>query len=370
MRLFLRAGFAVALLAAACKDSPGPIDFTDPAAITANLGALDSAFDSDVYRSFSVAAGALDPAAPSAALQPAARLFGGTLPGLNRQSKSPYVMTLGRTQQLQDLAPQMSVAATAGRIIPDSMYGRVFQWDAALDVYTWQDSVIPGLTGVRFLLYQVVDGVVTEPVVEVGTLDLIDASTPSTLRLHVLVKGVGGNPVYVDYTTTVTATSTSVRATANGFLSNGLTAAANKTLDFDETFYVTQTGASVDASFTLNNPPVTFTLHESVTFGTESLVVSVTFRIVQPGETVSFSGRVAINYETNSVTVHAAVRLNGRTVATFDGDPDTAQWVDAGGEPLTADDLTALEGLNAAAAQFVLVVTELFSPIGIFFAAA
>jgi hypothetical protein len=369
MRLFLRAGFALALVAAACKDSPGPTDFTDPAAITANLGALDSAFDSDVYRSFSVASGALDPAVTSVALQPAARLLGGTLPGLNRQAKSPYVMTLGRSQQLRGLAPQMSVAATAGRIIPDSIYGRVFQWDAALDQYTWQDSVVPGLNGVRFILYQVVDDIVTEPVVEVGTLDLIDASTPSTLRLHVLVKGAGGNPVYVDYTTAVTLTSTTVRATASGFLSNGLVT-GNKTLDFDETFYVTQTGASVDASFTLNNPVITFTLHEGVSFGNESLIVNVTFRIVQPGETVSFSGRVAIKYQTNSVSVHAAVRLNGRTVATFDGDPETAQWVDAGGEPLTAADLLALQGLDAAAAQFVLVVSALFSPVGIFFGAA
>lgn len=371
MRLFLRAGFALALFAAACgKESLAPIDFTDPTAVTANLGSLDSAFDSDVFRSFSVASLALDPAASSASLQPAVRMLSGTLPGLSHKASSPYVMTLDRAERLRTLGPDLSTAATAGRIIPDSMYGRVFQWDATLDAYTWQDSVVPNLNGVRFILYQTVDGIVTEPVVEVGMLDLIDESTLTKLQLHILVKGAGGTPTYLDYTAAATATSTSIRVTANGYLSNALLAGANKTLTFDESFYVTQTSATVDATFTLNNPLLVFTLHESVRFGTETLVISVTFRVVQVGETVSFSGRIAINFSTNVTTVHAVVRVNGHPVATIDGDPATAVWVDAGGEPLTADDLAALEALDAAAAQFLLVVTSLFSPMGTFFGVA
>ena len=120
MRTFLRAGVVVIAVLAACKDSPAPVDFADPAAITANLGSVDSAFDSDVYRSFAVASASMDPAVPAAALHPAAQLLRGTLPGLN-QAASPYILTVTRAQRLQALAPEMSVAAAAGRIIPDSM---------------------------------------------------------------------------------------------------------------------------------------------------------------------------------------------------------------------------------------------------------
>ncbi len=374
MRKFLRAGFALALALAlapaACKDSPAPVDFTDPTAITANLDAVDSAFDSEVYRSFTTASQGLAPAA-SAVLQPAAALLGGTLPLLDRQAASPYLLTARRGQELQALAPQLSVAATAGRIIPDSVSGRVFQWDTTLNVYRWQDSVVLGLNGVRFILYQVDDlGNVVEPLVEVGRLDLIDQSTLSTLQLHILVQGVGGTPTYVDYTASVTASATSVRAVAEGFISNGLTAGANKTLTFDETFNVSQTGVSVSATFSLNNPALTFTLNESITFSGDALVLSATFRIVQPGETISFSRRVTLDLNTNSATVHAAVWVNGHPVATIDGDANTAQWVDAGGEPLTADDLAALERLDQAAQEFLDVVASMFAPIGIFFGAA
>jgi hypothetical protein len=366
MRSLLRAGLALGLVAAACKDSVAPADFTDPAAITANLGAVDSAFDSAVYRSFTVATQGLDPAA-SAAPQAAAALLGGTLPLLNRQAASPYLLSARRAQQLRALGPQMSLAAAQGRIIPDSVYGRVFQWDTTFNTYTWQDSVVTGLNGVRFILYQVDDfGSVVEPVVEVGTLDLIDESTLSTLQLHILVKGTGGTPTYVDYTASVTATATTVQAVAEGSLSNGLAAGANKTLTFDETFNVTQTGASVSATFTLNNPALTFTLSESVTFDSETIVIAATFRVVQPGETISFSARITL-YGLDSATVHATVSANGHPVASIDGNADTAQWVDAGGEPLTADDLAALEGLDDAAARFQEAVNSLFLPIGTFF---
>ena len=72
MRLFLRAGIVLGIVATACgKDSPTPTDFNDPAAVSANLASVDSAFDSDVFRSFSNATFMLD-AATAPAIRPAA----------------------------------------------------------------------------------------------------------------------------------------------------------------------------------------------------------------------------------------------------------------------------------------------------------
>ena len=56
MRSFLRAGLVLGMaVAAACSDDPpSPVDFNDPAAVSTNLASVDSAFDSDVFRSFNL----------------------------------------------------------------------------------------------------------------------------------------------------------------------------------------------------------------------------------------------------------------------------------------------------------------------------
>ncbi len=367
MRLLLRAGLALGLAAAACKDSPGPADFTDPAAVTADLSEVESAFDTDVYRSFNAATFMLDAAAPSA-MQPAAAVVAGARPSLQRSGGQVFLPGMLQGRRLQALMPDLSVAAAQGRIIPDSLYNRVFEWDATLDQYTWQGTTTTGLSGVRFVLYAVgLDGLVVEPVSAIGTLDIIDQSTLSSLQLQVLVRGPGGTPTYVDYTISLTVNgTTSATATASGSLSNGLTAAANKTLTFNETFTVTQTGIRANATFALNNPAITLTLNESLTFADPDIVINADFSIIQPGETIRTVGRITIDTFDNSVTVSVTVYVNGHPVASFNGDPSdpATVWVDAGGQPLTAADLVALDGLFDAFEAFQEAVAGLFAPIG------
>jgi hypothetical protein len=368
MRSLLRAGLLLGLAVTACKDSAGPPgDFSDPVAVTTDMQSVDSVFDSDVYRSFGVATLNLTPAATGVArLRPAATLLSNTLPKFDRSTGRVAVLGAVQAQRLQQLRPAMNEAAAQGQIIPDSVYGRVFQWDTLSDSYTWQDSVVPGLNGVRFILYQVDEfGLVVEPTIEVGTLDLIDESTLSTLQLHILVKGLGGTTTYVDYTATISATETSLTANGTGFISNGLSV-GNKTLTFDETFMVTSTRVTANATFTLNNPARTFTLSESVTVSGQALVITGDFRFIRPGETVQFYARITFD---STIVINAVVRVNGRTVATFNGAlGDTATvWVDAGGEPLTADDVAALEALEASSEGFQDAVNSLFLPIESFF---
>jgi hypothetical protein len=369
MRSLLRAGLVLGLVATACKEAAAPGDFTDPVAVTTDMQAVDSAFDSDVYRSFAATSTELGPAATGVApLQPAATLLGGTLPRLDLSAGRASLLGAAQAQRLQQLRPAMTVALAQGRIIPDSVYGRVFQWDTAgFGGYTWQDSTVSGLNGVRFILYQVDEfGLVVEPVVEVGTLDVIDESTVSTLQLHLIVKGTGGSPTYLDYTATVQATLSSLIANASGFITNGATV-GNKTLSFDETFTVTDTRVTANATFTLNNPARTFTMNQTATLNGTSVVIAFDVRFTRPGETVQFYARLTLGDST--ITVSATVRVNGRTVATLNGelgDPGTV-WVDAGGDPLTVEDEEALAGLENAAAHFQEAVTSLFLPINTFF---
>jgi len=371
MRSFLRAGLLLGFVVAACKDSVGPGDFTDPVAVSTDMQAVDSVFTSDVYRSFGVASLELGSAATGVApLKPAATLLGSTMPTLDKGTGRPLLIGALQGQRLQQLRPAMSVASAQGRIIPDSVYGRVFQWDAALDEYTWQDSVVPGLNGVRFILYQVDDfNQVIEPTVDVGTLDVIDESTVNQLQLHILVKGLGGTPTYLDYTASISvsisAADTSVVVNAIGSISNGLVA-GNKTLTFDETVRVTnEPRFTANATFTLNNPARTFTFSESAFVSGQSLIITGDFRFVRPGETVQFYARIAFD---TTITVDAAVRVNGRTVATLHADDSNpGEWVDAGGEPLTAEDVEALEALETSSQGFQDAVHSLFLPIETFF---
>lgn len=368
MRRLLGIGLVLGLAATACKDSPTPTDFNNPAAISANLSAVDSTFDTDVYRSFSGATVLLG-AAASAPAGSMTRLLQMAEPKLAQNGSRIFLPNLLQAARLAQSLPNLSVAAAQGRIIPDSMYGRVFQWDTTLHQYTWQDSVIAGLNGVRFILYaNGLDGAVFEPVTAVGTLDIIDQSTPSQLQLEVLVKGLGGTPTYVDYTASLVAGATSGTATANGFISNGKSGADEKTLTFDQTFAIRPTGATVNATFTLNNPAITLIMDESVALADPNIIITADFRLIQNGSTIRTLGSVTLNTSTNSTTIHVAVSLDGHPVASIDGDPSSpgTQWVDAGGQPLTVDDLAALDHLFDVWKRFQEAVTGLFAPISTF----
>lgn len=371
MRLFLRAGLAlglIAMAASACKESAAPADFEDPAAVSADLSSVDSTFDSDVFRSFSAAAVMLDAAAPQPIPGPMNRVSAvlrSTMPAFERSGGTIMLSSVRQAQRLQAVMPEFSAAAAEGRIIPDTMYGRVFEWDAALDRYTFQDSVVAGINGVRFILYAVgLDGAVVEPVSSIGTLDIIDQSTLSTLQMQMLVRGPGGAPTYVDYTTSIQASQTSATVTASGSITNGLSAGANKTLTFNETVTVNGGGVRINATFSLNNPTITLTFVESVSVNDPNLVITMDFSMVQPGETIRTVGRVTLNLNTDAITVSVHVYVNGHPVASIDGDPTdpAVQWVDAGGEPLTAADLAALDHLFDVLEQFQIAVENLFLP--------
>ena len=371
MRLLLRAGvvFGLAAAAACGKDAPSPVDFNDPAAISANLSSVDSALGSSVFRSFTVATTSLG-AATSPAFRPAATLMQTLRPKLERAGGQMLLPSLGQARQLQAMVPNLSVSAAQGRIIPDTMYGRVFEWDTALNQYRWQGSTVAGLTGVRFVLYATgLDGVIIEPVSAIGTLDIIDQSTPAKLQLQVLVRGPGGTPTYVDYTASVQITSrTSGTATATGTISNGLSGGNNKTLSFDENLTVNASGATVHATFALNNPVITMMLNESVSYSDPNIIIDADFRLIQNGQTIRVVGHVALNTLNKSVTVSVTVDVDGHPVASISGDPTdpATHWVDAGGAPLTAADLTALKDLFDAFEKFQTAVDGLFAPVSTF----
>jgi hypothetical protein len=370
MRLSFRAGIVLALAATACSKEPAsPVDFENPAAVSSNLSSVDSAFDSDVFRSFEVATFMLD-AAAAPAMRPAATVLSTLRPKLERTGGQIFLAGLRQGQKLQALVPQLSVAAAQGQIIPDSLYGRVYEWNDTTDVYEYKGTTVSNLNGVRFILYAIgLDGAIFEPVTAIGTLDIIDQSTSAThLGLHMLVENTAGTTTFIDYTVALSSSQTSAQATASGSISNGRVGATNKTLEFDETLTATQTGLRVIATFALNNPLITVMLNESLTFADPNLIINADFRIIQNSQTIRTVGRITINTLDQDLDVDIKVYVNGHPVASITGDPTLpgTQWVDAGGEPLTVADLAALDDLFDALERFDAAVSGLFSPIGTF----
>lgn len=367
MRLSFRAGIVLALAATACnKDSASPVDFENPTAVSSNLSSVDSAFDSDVFRSFNLA-GSMVGAATAPAIRPTATLLGTLRPKLERTGGQIFLPALLQARKLQALTPQLSVSAAQGAIIPDSLYGRVYEWNDTTDQYEFQGTTVTNLNGVRFILYALgLDGLIFEPVTAIGTLDVIDQSTSAALKLHVLVKNSAGTTTYLDYTVELSGSQTSAQAIASGTITNGLGAGSNKTLSFDETLTVNASGARVIATFALNNPAITLMLNESVSFTDDNLVINADFRIIQNSQTIRVVGRITVNTLSQDVEVVITVYVDGHPVASISGDPSLpgTQWVDAGGEPLTTADLAALDDLFDALENFDSAVLGLVAPAG------
>lgn len=371
MRLFFRAGIVIALTAAAAacnKDSASPVDFENPAAVSSNMSAVDGAFNSDVYRSFNTATLELG-AAATPAIRPATTLLGTLRPKLERTGGQVFLPGLLQARKLQALTPQLSVSAAQGAIIPDSMYGRVFEWNDTTSQYVYRGNTVSNLNGVRFILYAVgLDGEVFVPVTAIGTLDIIDQSTSSLLKLHILVKNTAATTTYVDYTIDLTGNESAAQATASGEISNGLTGDANRTLSFEQTLTVNGNGARVVATFALNNPAITLMLNESISVDQTSVIINADFRVIQDNSTIRTVGRITINQTTQDLNVNIRVYIDGHPVASISGDPTLpgTQWVDAGGEPLSLADLAALDDLFDALENFDTAIGDLFTPIATF----
>ena len=356
----LGAGMILLLLAAACSDDAlGPADLADPVALQAELGAADSAFDSEAFTSFSAVTGHLGPT-PAAPVVP---WLSASVAALPRSTSALYGPAALRAPVLQRLGASLASSPARGPIIDNSLYGRVYRWDDVSDQYSWDGvETVSGLNGVRFILYRVDElGNVIEPEVEVGFVDLVDASTTASVRLQITVRGTGGTPTYVTYTATATPSASGVELTVTGSLTNGQPGAANKTLTFDLGIEASQSAVTVEVRFALNNPAITVELRETVSITETGLVLTIDFRVIRAGEVVRLLGRIEVDGEV--IEVSFEVRVNGGRVASLSGDLESAQWVDAGGDPLGLDDLDALDRLGEAFQAFDRATNSLLLPL-------
>jgi hypothetical protein len=229
---------------------------------------------------------------------------------------------------------------------------------------------------VRFILYAI-DELTGQPAgpapgTEVGYIDLKDEGTASQPKVHVIVAGVGGAPVYVDYTVTLTSQSTSqVKISTAGYITNG--ASSPDSLRFSGAVTASGSTSSVsvteDVSFDVNSHEIHVRNWERVTLtqSGQNLQVSlrVSFRFEHAGEVVTLEGSLDADSGGN-VTGTFTSKVDGGLYATctVTGTQNSytlsCQGADADG--LSADDNTALDALGEAAGNVTSVFEGILTP--------
>ena len=199
------------------------------------------------------------------------------------------------------------------------------------------------LTGVRFILYAI-DVLTYQPDVskEIGYADLTDVSPSlSTTKLRIQVVGTTPSPAtYLDYTVSVTATTTVETISATGFVTDGTTR-----LDFAGTVIATLsgttlTGLTIDVAYDVNAQDA----HLRLILGLSETSLTLNFTFRHAGEVITLTATFT---DTGSATI--TVKVNGATFATCEADVNGLAGDCQGAScPLTDAEQAALQALSGA----------------------
>jgi len=369
MRLILRAGLALGLVAGACKDSVAPKSLANPQATTAQMKALNTLFDVSVLNSFSALSGDIAPVAP-ARLASLRALAAASNPLAASSALRPYAQGLESARRLRQLVPTLKNASTAA-LFPPEVVGKTFEWNVTTDVYEPTARTGAPSTGVRFILYAVdpLTSTPVEPVVEVGYVDLSDESTASVAKLHVTVAGVSGTPVYVDYQVTVESLPTSsARITSAGYITNG--AGSPDTLRFDGVITADGNATSVsvtqDVTLDVSSRDLHVRLWEKITLTQTTASLRIFFRFQHGAEVVTLEGNLEFDDVAQTANGTITAKVDGGNMATCTVAADansynlTCEGADADG--LNADEEEALQAIGDAVGKVQETFDGLFGP--------
>jgi len=367
MRLFLGA-VALAVFSAACSENAvAPKSPANPQETAVELAALGSIFTAAPLQSLSSVSGSISPTAPAPVA--ALALAAATNPLRHSTRLEPYARRIDAARVFGSLLrPEMSVSA-AQALFPPALLGKTFEWNFTTLQYDTTSRAGAPSNGVRFILYAI-DQLTGQPAgpapgTEVGYLDLKDEGTASQPKVHVIVAGVGGAPVYVDYTVSVSSQSTSqVKISTAGYITNG--AASPDSLDFSGVITASGSTASVtvteDVSFDVNSHAIHVRNWERITLTQTSVSLRISFRFEHAGEVVTLEGNLdATNEPSVQGTFTAKVDGGLYATCTVTGTQNsyTLSCQGADSDGLSADDNAALDALGEAAGT----VTSMFEGI-------
>ena len=350
----------VSVTLAGCTSNSNPDAPFNPAGTSADLEAVGSGFASPTFSSFSVLSVKFDAAlggAPIISTSAAAMEIG-------RRGNSGKVRTAA-VQSARRLAammarPRQQGAGASMMAIPASVAGKTFEYDLATSAYVVSSRPLLASNTVRFILYAI-DPVTLAPVsplVETGSVDLVDRTAGVTQAAEVVV--VSGSTTYLDYTITATSTAASGRVTVTGYVTDGAVQ-ANVTLRSVLTF---TGGLTLNYSLRVPDRDVAIDLALSATDiaqQTGTLTVNLTIR--GPNGTVGMTGQ----FTNTTGLLH--VRINGAAFATITTNGTTTTITRDDGQPFSDDEMGAMNRVFEMQAGAFITVDEMLAPVGALFAA-
>jgi hypothetical protein len=350
----LLAALALTALAGCGKgDSTAPDVPFDPAGTSSDLDALEASFDSPATAGFAAAAGAIgdvlggSAAAAAVKAMPTKALIAGGKPGAGH-----YAATVAKVyaRPSGEITPSLSTTAAA---ILDEHLGVTFTRDPETLEYGPSDLTGAPEDGVRFIVYAVnpISGAVIEPLDEVGYADIV--TTESTSAATVRIELVSGGVTYLDYSVGVTGSESEVTISISGFVSNG-----DDRVNFDLDNHLDLANSSFGVDYTLTVPTRGGFRIDFEGVSTEGSVTS-TLEARGPHGSVTISGTQT------STSASFDVEVNGElfaTITTSGSEPPVITGAD--GEPLTEEELQALEEVFAIFLQGFVFFGDLMIPIG------
>jgi hypothetical protein len=324
-------------------------------------------------QSLSSVSGSISPSAPAPLA--ALALAGATNPLDHSTRLQPYARRInGALVFSRLLRPEMSVNAVAA-LFPPALVGKTFEWNFTTLQYDTTARTGAPSNGVRFILYAI-DPLTLQPAgpapgTEVGYVDLKDESNGGSPKVHVIVAGVGGTPVYVDYTVTLTTQSAaSLKITTAGYITNG--AGSPDSLRFSGAISASGSTTSVsvteDVSFDVNSHDIHVRNWQRATItqsgNQTTLSLRISFRFEHAGEVITLEGALDVSGTTVNGTFTAKVDGGLYATCSVTGTATsytlTCQGADADG--LNADDNAALDALGAAAGDVTSIFEGILGP--------
>lgn len=357
LQLAKRSVLAVAAAGAVltgCGESSPSVPF-NPEGTTGDVEAVNATFNSSTFASFATFSPMFDAAlggspmiaASVAAVDVRARDGAGMHAATVRNARRIAAMLASPAR------PGLSASSTA---IPAELAGKTFEYSGGSYVVT--DRLGAPTNGVRFILYAV-DPVTfqpVEPVVETGYVELTDISSGSTSAARVRV--VSGEAVYLNYTVSVSNTSSGGRITVLGFVTDGVHQASinlRATLTFDAGLTLTYAVAIPTRDFSIS---LTLT---SSGLDTENPTIGLNMVVLGPNGWIQMNGQFTQSGGTLTVSV------SGRHFATITMDAAGNPTITgADGEPLAEDELEALTGIFTITTDAFVAFDRLFIPVGAF----
>ena len=342
---------AAAFALAGCSGSSEPTVPFNPTGASEDMAAAGSAFNSEVYASFSSLSVLFDGA------MGATPLVSGSAAALDirRTSATPEGAMARTADLLRRMIPQSpsSSIGTVSQFIAPEIAGKTFVYSGGS--YVLSDLTGAPANGVRFLLYTVdpITALPYVPLVETGYVDLIDLSTVTTRAARVLVVSQG--TTYLDYRATATSSLTSGRVSVNGFITNG---SVNATFNLVAT--LTATGLTLTQSIDVPIRDLSLDLSLTAT-GTTPETSSIAMTLDMRGQ----NGWVRLTGSFTSTGGTLTVLVNGATFATITV-TDSSEPVIAGanGQPLTLEEQQALEDIFEFTGGSFTAFDQLVAPVG------